>query len=159
MYPNLRAALGGADLDERAAPARQRRGRPGMNPWEVLGLVVAGLNVVGLAAPWSARLVIRRRRWRRRRRGGDRGGHGGQRGGPESADVEWAMRRGANSAMTWWTTARLPAERVAARWRPGRALVALAEPARAALGRIAMAEERARYSARPADGTGLRQAA
>jgi hypothetical protein len=37
------------------------------------------------------------------------------------------------------------------------AQLALAEPARAALGRIAMAEERARYSARPASGAGLRQ--
>jgi hypothetical protein len=32
----------------------------------------------------------------------------------------------------------------------------LGEPARAALGRIAMAEERARYAARPTDGSGLR---
>jgi hypothetical protein len=35
--------------------------------------------------------------------------------------------------------------------------LALAEPALAALGRIALAEERARYSARPADSAGLRQ--
>ena len=34
--------------------------------------------------------------------------------------------------------------------------LALAEPALAALGRIAMAEERARYAARPTDGSGLR---
>ena len=34
--------------------------------------------------------------------------------------------------------------------------LSLGEPARAALGRIAMAEERARYAARPTDGSGLR---
>ena len=37
------------------------------------------------------------------------------------------------------------------------ASLSLAEPARAALGRIALAEERARYAARPVSGTGLRQ--
>jgi hypothetical protein len=34
--------------------------------------------------------------------------------------------------------------------------LSLADPARAALSRIAMAEERARYAARPTDGSGLR---
>ena len=37
---------------------------PGTNPWEVFGLVLAGLVILGLVAPWTARLAIRRRRWR-----------------------------------------------------------------------------------------------
>ena len=172
LPPNLRTALDGGNLGNPGAGNAANGPRtPGVNPWEVFGLVVAGLVVLGLAAPWTARLVIRRRRWRlRRHRGGPDGrgghdgqggpdGHGGQRGGPGSADVEWAHAA--------WLELRDDLVDYGAGWRPSEspravatragAELALAEPARAALSRIALAEERARYSARPADGSGLRQ--
>jgi transglutaminase-like putative cysteine protease len=163
LPPNLRTALDGGGLDNEGGPAPASAAHaPGVNPWEVFGLVVAGLIVVGLAAPWSARLVIRRRRWRlRRRRGGHDGhdGHGGQRGGPDGADVEWAHAawRELRDDLVDYGAGCLPSESPRAVATRAGTQLALAEPARAALGRIAMAEERARYSARPADGTGLRQ--
>jgi transglutaminase-like putative cysteine protease len=42
-----------------------------LTPWEITGLVLAGLLVLGVLSPSAARLVIRRRRWRRAARGGD----------------------------------------------------------------------------------------
>ncbi len=125
LSPNLRRRARGRRPGSRA-PARANGARtPGVSPWEVFGLVVAGLVVLGLAAPWTARLVIRRRRWRLRRR----------RGGPAVTPVTAASaavrRRGrrmgargvaSNSATTSRTTA--PAAGRAshrARWRPGRA--------------------------------------
>ena len=163
LPPNLRTALDGGNLGNQGAGRAADGARtPGVNPWEVFGLVVAGLVVLGLAAPWTARLVIRRRRWRprRHRRGGQggHGGHGGQRGAPGSADVEWAhaawleLRDDLMDYGAGWTPSESPR---AVATRAG-AQLDLAEPARAALGRIALAEERARYSARPTDGTGLR---
>jgi transglutaminase-like putative cysteine protease len=163
LPPNLRTALSGAGLGDEggAVPASAGQGS-GVNPWEVFGLVVAGLIVVGLAAPWSARLVIRRRRWRPGRQRGGRGGHGrhgGQRRGPDSADVEWAHAAWRELAddLVDYGAGYLPSESPRTVATRAGTQLALAEPARAALGRIAMAEERARYSARPADGTGLRQ--
>jgi transglutaminase-like putative cysteine protease len=51
-----------------------RLGRhPGLTPWEIFGIVVAGLLVLTLVVPSLARLVIRRRRWRQGGRGGDAG--------------------------------------------------------------------------------------
>ncbi len=38
----------------------------GVSPWEVLGLVLAGLAAVLAVTPWLARRLIRRRRWRER---------------------------------------------------------------------------------------------
>src|SRR5262249_14505929 len=46
---------------------------PGLTPWEIFGLVVAGLLLLAFIVPSVARLVIRRRRWRRGARGGDAG--------------------------------------------------------------------------------------
>ena len=171
---HLRAALGEAGLAQEAGPGAGPQ-VPGVNPWEVFGLVVAGLIVVGLAAPWTARLVIRQRRWRLRRHrggrdgsggrggsggsGGSGGGGGGDHGRPDSADVEWAHAawRELRDDMVDYGAGGPPSESPrAVATRAGTAL-ALAEPARAALGRIAMAEERAMYSARPADGSGLRR--
>jgi transglutaminase-like putative cysteine protease len=124
----------------------------GVNPWEVFGLVVAGLLVLGLVAPWSARLVIRRRRWRPSRHldGPDSAG---------SADAAWAHAawRELRDDLADYGAGCLPSESPRAVAARAGTDLALAEPARAALGRIAMAEERARYAARPADGTGLRQ--
>jgi hypothetical protein len=120
--------------------AAARGGGATVNPWEVLGLVLAGLLAIAAAAPLSARLAIRRRRWRR----------------ADDAALAHAAWRELRDDLVDHSAGYRPSESpraVAARAATG---LALAEPARAALGRIAMAEERARYAARPADGSGLR---
>jgi transglutaminase-like putative cysteine protease len=120
----------------------------GANPWEVFGLVLAGLLVLALVAPWAARLAIRRRRWHRRRRLDQ----------PDQADVEWAHAawRELRDDLADYGAGCLPSESPRAVAARTGAELALAEPALAALGRIAMAEERARYAARPTDGSELR---
>jgi transglutaminase-like putative cysteine protease len=120
----------------------------GVNPWEVFGLVLAGLLVLALVAPWAARLAIRRRRWHRRRRLDQ----------PDQADVEWAHAawRELRDDLADYGAGCLPSESPRAVAARTGAELALAEPALAALGRIAMAEERARYAARPTDGSELR---
>ena len=121
---------------------------PGTNPWKVFGLVVAGLLILALVAPWAARLVIRRRRWHRRRHL-DR---------PDLADAEWAHAawRELRDDLADYGASCLPSDTPRAVAARAGTELALAEPALAALGRIAMAEERARYAARPTDGSGLR---
>jgi transglutaminase-like putative cysteine protease len=122
---------------------------PGTNPWEVFGLVVAGLLILGLVAPWAARLAIRRRRWHRRRHL-DR---------PDQADAEWAHAAWSElrDDLTDYGAGCLPSDTPRAVAARAGTDLALAESALSALGRIAMAEERARYAARPTDGSGLRQ--
>jgi hypothetical protein len=114
----------------------------------VFGLVLAGLLVLALVAPWAARLAIRRRRWHRRRRLDQ----------PDQADVEWAHAawRELRDDLADYGAGCLPSESPRAVAARTGAELALAEPALAALGRIAMAEERARYAARPTDGSELR---
>jgi transglutaminase-like putative cysteine protease len=114
-------------------------GSPGLNPWELAGLSLLGLLVLAVIAPGCARLVIRRHRWRT-------GAHGGD---AELAHTAWRELRddlmdyrGGYAASE---SPRALASRVSAD-------LGLPEPAAAALRRITMAEERARYSARPADG-------
>jgi hypothetical protein len=87
-----------------------------------------------------ARLVIRRRRWRADR------------------DVAWAHAawRELRDDLVDYGAGCQPSESPRAVAARAGTSLALAEPARAALGRIAMAEERARYAASPADGSGLR---
>ena len=161
---NLRAALDGGGFGSAPGAAAGAGQGPGVNPWEVAGLVLAGLVVIGLAAPWTARTLIRKRRWRLRRRQGGPDGQGGRRGGPDSAERAWADIAWAHAAwlelrddLVDYGTSYQPSESPRAVASRAGAELALAEPARAALGRIALAEERARYSARPADGSGLRQ--
>ena len=60
--PNLRDLL----AEHAGAGAAGRRQAGTVSPWEIFGLVVAGLVVVAAIAPWCARRVVRRRRWRRR---------------------------------------------------------------------------------------------
>ncbi|HXT87762.1 MAG TPA: transglutaminaseTgpA domain-containing protein, partial [Trebonia sp.] len=124
-----------------------------VSPWAIFGLVVAGLVVLAAVAPWCTRHVIRRRRWRRRAvplpAGADR---------VRARDVAWAHAawEELRDDLADYGAATLPSESprtVAARASTG---LSLAEPARAALGRIAMAEERARYAPAPADGSTLR---
>jgi TgpA N-terminal domain/Transglutaminase-like superfamily len=152
--------------------------------WEVLGLVIAGLVVLAAVAPWFARLVVRRRRWyawrlrsrRHSRRSPNRAGgtaDDSTRGSgdmigsidttgdddSDGLDVAWAHAawRELRDDLVDHGTGYLPSESPrAAAVRAGTSLT-LAEPALAALSRIAMAEERARYAARPVDGSGLRR--
>ena len=123
------------------------------SPWEIFGLVVAGLVVLAAVTPWFARRVIRRRRWRRRAvavpAGADR---------VRARDIAWAHAawQELRDDLVDYGAAPLPSESpraLAARAGTG---LSLAEPARAALGRIAMAEERARYAPAPSDGSSLR---
>jgi transglutaminase-like putative cysteine protease len=136
----LRLEFGGAPGTGAIGVAAPSGQASTVNLWEILGLVVAGLLVLGIAAPVCARLVIRRRRWHADR------------------DVAWAHAAWLElrDDLVDYGAGCQPSESprtVAA--RAGTSL-ALAEPARAALGRIAMAEERARYAGSPADGSGLR---
>jgi transglutaminase-like putative cysteine protease len=136
--PNLGLAGGTAPVPNAGGP----------NPWEVFGLVLAGLLILALVAPWLARLAIRRRRWHRRRRLDQ----------PDQADVEWAHAawRELRDDLADYGAGCLPSESPRAVAARTGAELALAEPALEALGRIAMAEERARYAARPTDGSELR---
>jgi transglutaminase-like putative cysteine protease len=112
----------------------------GVNLWEVLGFCVLGLAVIAAAAPGSARLLIRRRRWRAR-------------ADDARAHAAWRELR---DDLVDYRVGYLPSQSprtVAA--RTARTLE-LAPPDAAALGRIAMAEERARYAARADSGAGLR---
>jgi transglutaminase-like putative cysteine protease len=133
-----------------------------VSPWAVLGLVLAGLIVVAALAPWCARRVIRRRRWRHGHRPetrADRVRTNRVRADRVRArDVAWAHAawQELRDDLMDYGAATLPSESpraVAARAGAG---LSLTEPARAALGRIAMAEERARYAPAPTDGSGLR---
>lgn len=136
-----------------------------VSPWEIFGLVVAGLVVLAAIAPWCARRVIRRRRWRRlppaRATAATRAKEtpGTARADRVRArDVAWAHAawRELRDDLIDYGAGSLPSESpraVAARAGDG---LGLGDPARAALGRIAMAEERARYAPAPSDGAGLR---
>ena len=136
-----------------------------VSPWEIFGLVVAGLVVLAAVAPWCARRVIRRRRWRRLPPARATGTTGAK-GAPGTARADRVRARDVVWAHAAWQELRddlmdhgagsLPSESpraVAARTGEG---LGLADPARAALGRIAMAEEHARYAPAPSDGAGLR---
>jgi transglutaminase-like putative cysteine protease len=127
-----------------------------VSPWEVFGLVVAGLIVLAAVAPWCARRVIRRRRWRHRATARTAGPARADRA--RARDVTWAHAawEELRDDLTDYGAGSLPSESpraVAVRAGTG---LSLADPARDALGRIAMAEERARYAPAPSDGSGLR---
>jgi transglutaminase-like putative cysteine protease len=150
--PNLRfefAEHGGGGL-----PTTTKAGT--VSPWEIFGLVVAGLIVVAAITPWCARRVIRRRRWRRLASSRAHGTTAADR--VQARDVAWAHAawEELRDDLTDYGASTLPSESpraVAARAGTG---LSLADPARAALGRIVMAEERARYAPAPTDGSGLR---
>jgi transglutaminase-like putative cysteine protease len=133
-----------------ALPPGVGRGIPGsapsapLNPWAVFGLCVLGLLLVLTALPACARVVVRRRRWHRGSRGGD----------AALAHAAWQELR---DDLVDYGTGYLPSESPRALATRATASLGLAEPAAAALRRIAMAEERARYAARPDSGAGLRQ--
>jgi len=115
-----------------------------VNPWAVFGLCVLGLLLVLSALPACARVVVRRRRWHRGGRGGD----------AALAHAAWQELR---DDLVDYGAGYRPSESPRALAARAAASLGLAGPAAAALRRIAMAEERARYAARPDSGTGLRQ--
>jgi transglutaminase-like putative cysteine protease len=115
-----------------------------LSPWAVFGLCAAGLLVIGAAAPVTARLAIRRRRWRRAARGGD-------------AAMAHAAWREFRDNLVDYGAGYLPSESPRAAAARAAADFGLEEPASTALRRVALAEERARYAARPDSGMGLRQ--
>jgi hypothetical protein len=136
-----------------------------VSPWEIFGLVVAGLVVLAAVAPWCARRVIRRRRWRRLPPARATGTTGAK-GTPGTARADRVRARDVVWAHAAWLELRddlmdygagsLPSESPRAVAAKAGAGLGLTDPARAALGRIAMAEERARYAPAPSDGAGLR---
>jgi transglutaminase-like putative cysteine protease len=120
---------------------------PGLSGWQIFGLVMLGLLVLimlAVAAPTAARWLIRRWRWRTARHGGD----------AALAHAAWRELRDDlvdhRAGFSLSESPRALAARVGDSLR-------LPPPAGAALRRVAMAEERARYAARPDTGVGLRQ--
>jgi transglutaminase-like putative cysteine protease len=158
LPPNLRNLFPYAGYGE-GGPVGGSAGT--VSPWEIFGLVVAGIGVAAAVAPWCARRIIRRRRWRRRppRTAGTGAVTETARADRTRArDIAWAHAawEELRDDLTDYGAGTLPSESpraVAARASTG---LSLADPALAALGRIAMAEERARYAPVPADGSGLR---
>ena len=114
-----------------------------VNPWAVFGLCVLGLLVLTAATPPCARLAVRRRRWRAARRRGD-------------AALAHAAWRELRDDLVDYGAGYLPSESPRALAARAAASLSLAEPAVAALRRITLAEERARYAGRPDSGAGLR---
>jgi hypothetical protein len=191
LPPNLRYLLDGGGSGAGASGAGT------VSPWEIVGLVAAGLALLAAVAPWCARRVIRRRRWRHGRAAplradtgrADTGRADTGRADTGRADTGRADTGRADTGradgirvpqvradrvrardVAWahaaWQELRddladygadsLPSESPrAAAARAGERL-RLADPAREALGRIAVAEERARYAPGPADGSTLR---
>ena len=152
----IRRAFGGESGGQGATPSA-RHASPSA-AWGIAGLVVAGLLVLALIAPSAARLAIRRRRWGRAARGGD----------ADLAHVAWRelqddlinYRAGYSPSETPRALgARLGAQVKAAEARAGKAMPGEAggEVGVAALERITLAEEQARYAPRPASGGRLRQ--
>ena len=146
LAPDLRLGLphGGA------AGSGNRGGT--LCPWEIFGLALLGLLVLVAAAPACARLAIRRRRWRSAGRGGGLGGR--QRGDAALAHAAWCELR---DDLVDYGAGYLPSESPRALAARAGTSLDLAEPALPVLGRIALAEERARYAAQPVSGAGLRQ--
>lgn len=117
-----------------------------LTPLDMFGLGVLALVVLLLllsAAPAVARLIIKRRRWRSGARDGDAG----------LAHAAWReLRDDLVDYRAGYSQSESPRALAA---RVGKSLV-LTVAAEAALRRIAMAEERARYAARPVSGSSLR---
>jgi transglutaminase-like putative cysteine protease len=105
--------------------------------WETVGIAFGAACVAALAVPIACRPVIRRWRWRR-----------AADDAAARAHIAWLELR---ADLADYGLAPLPSESpraLAGRVTSG---LALAEPAAEAVGRIALAEERATYSAQPAE--------
>ena len=124
----------------------------GVSPWLIAGLVVAFLAVAGAAAPWCARRAVRRRRWLRK----------GRNAAPadrvRARDIAWAHAAWAElrDDLADHGAPSLPSDSPRAVAARAGTRLAFDLPARDALSRIAMAEERARYAPAPSDGSMLR---
>jgi transglutaminase-like putative cysteine protease len=111
--------------------------------WETIGIAFGAVCVVALAVPIACRAVIRRWRWRR-----------AADDAAARAHIAWLELR---ADLADYGLAPLPSESpraLAGRVTTG---LALAEPAAEAVGRIALAEERATYSGRPAEAKTLHE--
>jgi transglutaminase-like putative cysteine protease len=115
----------------------------GLTPWQIFGLVVAGLLVLAVIAPAVARAAIRRRRWGHAARGGD-------------ADLAHAAWQELQDDLVDYQAGYSPSEtpravgsRLRSQLDEGAAV--------AALERITTAVERARYAGSPLPGGRLRQ--
>jgi transglutaminase-like putative cysteine protease len=141
---NRNAAALGARLGLSPGGASGRAGGAAgggaLNPWEVLGLSVLGLLMIGAAAPAGVRLLIRRRRWRARADAG-------------RAHAAWRELR---DDLVDYRVGYLPSESPRAVAARAAASLELGESAVAALRRIAIAEERARYAVRADSAASLR---
>ena len=112
----------------------------GLNPWALAGLSLLGLLALAAIVPGCARSLIRRRRWRAGARAGDAG----------LAHAAWQELR---DDLTDYGGGYVPSESPRALAdRVGTRLPAADQ----ALRRVAMAAERARYSASPVSGATLR---
>lgn len=112
-------------------------------PWEVAGLSLLGLLLLAVIAPSAIRLAVRRRRWLP--------------GDDDAVAAAHAAWRELHDDLADFRVDFRMSE--SPRALAGRITTALSlEPtASDALGRVAMAEERALYSAAPASGDGLRK--
>jgi transglutaminase-like putative cysteine protease len=113
-----------------------------VSPWTLAGLVIAGLVLLALILPSLARVVVRALRWRR--------------AGVAAAAVADAAWRQFRADLDDFSVPARPSE--SPRALAARIVADLALPAVTAnaVYRIAMAAERARYSASPASADGLR---
>ncbi len=140
---NIRQAFGEGGEGGAFAPVS----RDTLSPLEVFLLALLalfGLAVLVSAAPAVARVLIRRRRWRKGERAGDAG----------LAHTAWRELR---DDLVDYRAGYQPSESPRALTARVCEALELTEPAAAALRCITMAEERARYAARPDLGVGLRQ--
>ncbi|HEY1623515.1 MAG TPA: DUF3488 and transglutaminase-like domain-containing protein [Streptosporangiaceae bacterium] len=111
--------------------------------WATVGIAFGAACAVALAVPVASRFVVRRWRW--------------MRASDDNADLAHAAWEELRADLADYGIGYLPSESpraLAGRVTTG---LALAEPAVDAVARIALAEERATYAARPADGEGLRK--
>jgi transglutaminase-like putative cysteine protease len=115
----------------------------GLTAWQIFGLVLAGLLAVAVITPSVARLAIRRRRWGRARRGGD-------------AALAHAAWRELQDDLIDYQAGYAPSESPRAIGTRLGTERQLASAGVEALSRIAIAEERALYAARPVPGEHLR---
>jgi transglutaminase-like putative cysteine protease len=108
--------------------------------WATVGIAFGATAAVALITPAVFRLVLRRWRW--------------MRAGDDAGRAHAAWREFHDDLADFGVTSR-PSE--PPRTLAARVTTTLAEPAAAAVTRLALAEERASYAARPAESGGLRQ--
>jgi transglutaminase-like putative cysteine protease len=110
--------------------------------WATVGIAFGAAALVVLAVPTICRIILRRWRWMRAS------------DDTERAHAAWLELR---ADLADFGVGYLPSESPRALAGRLRGELTLPEPAAEAIGRIAMAEERATYAARPADSGTLRQ--